>query len=176
MTELTRVPWVRFAVLALSSIFFLVDPFAAIPSFLAITESADPERRKRMARKACLTCFIVLTSFALGGQLIFRMFGITLPAFEIAGGRARRNLIHDPFLDTEKALAKREPRQEFFTGLYPALTCEPADFAWLFSFVVLIRDPTLPWERRPHCPTFGGIFGLDCANPWDACLAWREYR
>lgn len=50
LTELTRVPWVRFAVLALSSIFFLVDPFAAIPSFLAITESADPERRKRMAR------------------------------------------------------------------------------------------------------------------------------
>ena len=56
-----------------------------------------------------------------------------------------------------------------------ALTCEPADFAWLFSFVVLIRDPTLPWERRPHCPTFGGIFGLDCANPWEACLACREY-
>ena len=61
------------------------------------------------------------------------------------------------------------------TGLYSALTCEPADFAWLFSFVVLIRDPTLPWERRPHCPTFGGIFGLDCANPWEACLACREY-
>jgi hypothetical protein len=42
------------------------------------------------------------------------------------------------------------------TGLYSALTCEAADFAWLFSFVVLIRDPALPWERRPHCPTFGG--------------------
>src|SRR5580698_5377364 len=86
LTELTRVPWVRFAALALSSIFFLVDPFAAIGSFLAITSGAYDVRRKRMARKASLTCFIVLTSFALGGQLIFRMFGITLPAFEIAGG------------------------------------------------------------------------------------------
>ena len=86
LTELTRTPLVRFSLLALSSIFFLVDPFAAIPSFLAITESAEPARRKRMARKAALTCFIVLTSFALGGQLIFRMFGITLPAFEVAGG------------------------------------------------------------------------------------------
>jgi hypothetical protein len=55
------------------------------------------------------------------------------------------------------------------------LTCDPADFSWLFSFVVLIRDPALPSERRPHYPTFGGIFGLDCANPWDACLAWREF-
>ena len=84
--ELRAAPWVHFWVLALSSIFFLVDPFAAIGSFLAITEHADPERRKRMARKAALTCFIVLTSFAVGGQVIFRMFGITLAAFEIAGG------------------------------------------------------------------------------------------
>ncbi|HEV2215656.1 MAG TPA: MarC family protein, partial [Terracidiphilus sp.] len=84
--EIRTAPIVRFSVLALSSIFFLVDPFAAIPSFLAITDSVDPVRRRRMARKAALTCFIVLTSFALAGQLIFRMFGITLPAFEIAGG------------------------------------------------------------------------------------------
>src|SRR5579862_2309916 len=65
--------YVRFSVLALSSIFFLVDPFAAIPSFLAITQSVDPARRKRMARKAALTCFIVLTSFALAGQLMRTM-------------------------------------------------------------------------------------------------------
>jgi len=32
-------------------------------------------RRKRMARKAALTSFIVLTSFALGGQMIFRLVG-----------------------------------------------------------------------------------------------------
>jgi len=119
LTELTRVPWVRFAALALSSIFFLVDPFAAIPSFLAITESADPPRRKRMARKACLTCFIVLTSFALGGQLIFRMFGITLPAFEVAGGlillligldmlEAKRSPTQEASGDTEEASLKED--------------------------------------------------------------------
>lgn len=78
--------YVRFSLLALSSIFFLVDPFAAIPAFIAITAGADRARRRRMAAKAALTCFIVLTAFALAGQLIFRMFGITLPAFEIAGG------------------------------------------------------------------------------------------
>jgi multiple antibiotic resistance protein len=110
---------VRFSVLALSSIFFLVDPFAAIPSFLAITESADPVRRKRMARKGALTCFIVLTSFAVGGQLIFRLFGITLPAFEIAGGmillligldmlEAKRSATQEAHGDTEEATAKED--------------------------------------------------------------------
>ena len=119
LNEIRTAPIVRFSVLALSSIFFLVDPFAAIPSFLAITESAEPARRKRMARKATITCFIVLTSFALAGQLIFRMFGITLPAFEIAGGlillligldmlEARRSPTQEAQGDTEEGAAKED--------------------------------------------------------------------
>ncbi len=119
LNELSQTPIVRFSVLALSSIFFLVDPFAAIPSFLAITHRAEPPRRKRMARKGALTCFIVLTSFAVAGQLIFRMFGITLPAFEIAGGlillligldmlEARRSPTQETYGDTEEATAKED--------------------------------------------------------------------
>ncbi len=119
LTEIRSAPIVRFSLLALSSIFFLVDPFAAIPSFLAITESADPPRRKRMARKAALTCFIVLTSFAVGGQFIFQIFGITLPAFEIAGGlillligldmlEARRSRTQETVGDAEEAAAKED--------------------------------------------------------------------
>jgi len=119
LSELSRTPLVRFSVLALSSIFFLVDPFAAVPSFLAITGNADPQRRKRTARKAALTAFIVLTSFALGGQLIFRLFGITLPAFEIAGGmillligldmlQAKRSATQETSGDTEEATVKED--------------------------------------------------------------------
>lgn len=119
LSEIRNATLVRFSLLALSSIFFLVDPFAAIPSFLAITESADAVRRRRTARKAAITCFIVLTSFALAGQLIFRMFGITLPAFEIAGGlillligldmlEARRSPTQEAQGDTEEAAAKED--------------------------------------------------------------------
>jgi multiple antibiotic resistance protein len=119
LNDLSQSPIVRFSLLAFSSIFFLVDPFAAIPSFLAITESADSERRKRMARKGAITCFIVLTSFAVAGQLIFKMFGITLPAFEIAGGlilmligldmlEAKRSPTQEAHGDTEEAAAKED--------------------------------------------------------------------
>jgi len=119
LNELSQAPIVRFSLLALSSIFFLVDPFAAIPSFLAITQHADPARRRRMARKGAITCFIVLTSFAIAGQLIFRMFGITLPAFEIAGGlillligldmlEARRSPTQETHSDTEEATTKED--------------------------------------------------------------------
>ena len=84
--ELEHSAYVHFSLLALSSIFFLVDPFAALPTFLAITEGADAARRKQIARKASLTALIVLCAFAFAGEYIFRLFGITLPAFEIAGG------------------------------------------------------------------------------------------
>ena len=86
LREIHESKYVGFSLLALSSIFFLVDPFAAIGSFLAITAGVDPTRRKRMAGKASLTCFIVLGSLAFAGQFIFKMLGITLPAFEFAGG------------------------------------------------------------------------------------------
>ncbi|HXS74791.1 MAG TPA: MarC family protein [Terracidiphilus sp.] len=119
LNEIRNAAIVRFSVLALSSIFFLVDPFAAIPSFLAITDGVDAQRRKRMARKASITCFIVLTSFGLAGQLIFKMFGITLPAFEIAGGlillligldmlEARRSPTQEAQGDTEEGAAKED--------------------------------------------------------------------
>lgn len=39
-----------------------------------------------MARQASWTCFIVLSLFSLAGSLIFKLLGITLPAFKIAGG------------------------------------------------------------------------------------------
>jgi multiple antibiotic resistance protein len=119
LSELSKAPIVSFSVLALSSIFFLVDPFAAIPSFLAITESVDAARRKRMARKAAITCFIVLTCFALAGQYIFEMFGIKLPAFEVAGGlillligldmlEAKRSPTQEAHGDTEEGAAKED--------------------------------------------------------------------
>ncbi|MGC1200001.1 MAG: MarC family protein [Candidatus Acidiferrales bacterium] len=76
----------EFVLLAVTSILFLVDPFAAIPMFLAFSSDSSPAERRGMARRSAWTCAIVLCSFAIAGSLIFKAFGITLPAFKIAGG------------------------------------------------------------------------------------------
>jgi len=72
--------------LIFTSVLFIVDPLTAVPTFLAMTARDAPEVRRQMARRGAWTCFITLTAFALGGSLIFRLFGITLGAFKIAGG------------------------------------------------------------------------------------------
>jgi multiple antibiotic resistance protein len=159
LTEISRAPIVRFSLLALSSIFFLVDPFAAIPSFFAITQSADPVRRKRMARKGAITCFIVLTSFAVAGQLIFRLFGITLPAFEIAGGlillligldmlQARRSQTQETLGDAEEAAAKED------AGIVPLGVPMLAGPGAISSVMVLVGQAPSLWHWQ-----MGAILG-----------------
>lgn len=76
----------EYAFLTFGSLFAIVDPFAAIPTFLAMTENDTPQQRRRMARTACITCAGVMSAFAVMGPSIFKLFGITLPAFQLAGG------------------------------------------------------------------------------------------
>lgn len=76
------IPWLT----AITAVFFIVDPFAATPTFLAITAGYEQARRKQMARRAALTCLVILTVFGTVGKYLFRMFGISLPAFKFAGG------------------------------------------------------------------------------------------
>ena len=153
--ELSNGPYVRFSLLAVSSIFFLVDPFAAIPSFLAITETCDAKRRRGTARKGAITCFIVLTVFALAGRVIFRMFGITLPAFEIAGGlillligldmlEAKRSPTQETSGDTEEAAAKECAGEE--AGIVPLGIPMLAGPGAISSVMVLVGQVTTAWQ------------------------------
>lgn len=76
----------QFALITFTSILFLVDPIAVVPTFLAITQGESVDQRRATARRACVAAAILLLVFAVAGNLIFRAFGITLPAFRIAGG------------------------------------------------------------------------------------------
>jgi multiple antibiotic resistance protein len=72
--------------LVFTSVLFIVDPFAAVPSFLAMTARDKPQTRRAHARRGAWTAAITLILFALAGSAIFKIFGITIGAFKIAGG------------------------------------------------------------------------------------------
>lgn len=71
---------------ALSALFFVVDPIAAVPFFLAMTRGDSVAERRRAAFRASTTAFFVLAFFALAGAAILSWLGVTLGAFKIAGG------------------------------------------------------------------------------------------
>ena len=107
----------KYALLTFSSLFAIVDPFAAIPAFLAMTARDTFEQRRRMARTACTVCWIVMSLFAMLGPFIFRAMNITLPAFQIAGGlvlllsaldmlRAKKSPLRETPEETEEGMGK----------------------------------------------------------------------
>ena len=68
------------------AVFVIVDPFAVVPVYLLLTDRLNHEARRSTRHRATLAAAAILTTFAITGLAIFRFFGITLPAFQIAGG------------------------------------------------------------------------------------------
>ncbi len=66
--------------------FAIMNPIVNAPVFIGITEGEDPETQRRVAVRAALLAFGIVAAFVLLGKQIFDLFGITLPAFRIAGG------------------------------------------------------------------------------------------
>ena len=64
----------------------VVDPFLAVPFFLAFTKTYDAASRSRLARVLALTVFLVLALSAVFGDTLFNLIGASLPAFRVGGG------------------------------------------------------------------------------------------
>jgi multiple antibiotic resistance protein len=71
---------------SLVSLLVIVDPPGNIFSYLALSSGYSPEASRALARRACLFALGILTVFIFAGRLILHFFGITLAAFQIAGG------------------------------------------------------------------------------------------
>ncbi|PIR20961.1 MAG: amino acid transporter [Deltaproteobacteria bacterium CG11_big_fil_rev_8_21_14_0_20_47_16] len=75
-----------FILVTFVSIFTIVNPLGAIPTFLMHANDWTPEQMRRNAFRATSTMAAVLIFFALTGNLLFDLMNITMPAFRIAGG------------------------------------------------------------------------------------------
>jgi len=71
---------------AVISLFIVVDPLGNIPIFISLTDEMSKAERKRTFQRATVTGAVLLFFFALLGQQIFVLFGISMRSFMIAGG------------------------------------------------------------------------------------------
>ncbi len=75
-----------FGLLSFTSLLTIIDPIAAAPVFVTMTEKYDNVARRQTAFRACISALVILLVFAIGGGVIFKIFGITVDALRIAGG------------------------------------------------------------------------------------------
>ncbi len=68
------------------ALFVIVDPLGPVPIFANLTKGMDRGEKRRIFRTAAIVGAALLAVFALVGQELLLLFGITLPGFQVAGG------------------------------------------------------------------------------------------
>lgn len=76
----------EFVLVTIVSLFTIVNPIGATPLFLAHTGNLSTAESRAMAKRASMASCAVLLFFALTGGVVFKIMGVTIPAFRIAGG------------------------------------------------------------------------------------------
>lgn len=71
---------------AFATLLVTIDPPAIAPMFLALTVGMTSPERRQVAARATVIAALALAFFAVAGQTLLTLLGITLPAFRIAGG------------------------------------------------------------------------------------------
>ena len=138
--------------MAASSLFVIIDPLATAPAFLAMTPNDSREQRLRTARLACMTAAGILLSFSLTGPLIFKVMGITMPAFQMAGSilllqvsldmlRAQRSRVKETDAETQAGVDKTEIA---ITPLAIPMLAGPG----AISTTVLLQNEATTWAQH----------------------------
>jgi len=63
----------------------IVNPIGIMPVFVAMTAHTSQDERKKIARIASISVFIVLLISAVLGERVLEMFGISIASFKVGG-------------------------------------------------------------------------------------------
>lgn len=78
--------WLGFAGLCLAGYFAIMNPIANTPIFISLTKDNSRGIQKAIAKRSTLMAFLIIAVCSVVGNLIFKLFGITLPTLQVAGG------------------------------------------------------------------------------------------
>lgn len=142
----------EFALLAPVSLFVIVNPLSTIPVFLSITPGDNEAERITTARTATIVAGGVMLFFALTGQILFSFLGITMSAFQIAGGILlfviAFDMLRSPDAEVRITRAEREiaARKDdvAITPLAVPLLCGPG----AISTVIILQTQATSFAHR----------------------------
>lgn len=127
----------------------IVDPFALLPVYISLTDRFTKEEQKRTIHKSMITSAVLLFIFAITGLGFFKLFGITLPAFQIAGGVLLMYLGIDQ-LNLRRERMDEEEQQESSTkediSIFPLATPLMAGPGAISTVVLMTTKITSPLE------------------------------
>ena len=154
----------------LMALFAIMNPIANAPIFVGLTDGLDAVTRRAIALRAVLFAFVIVAAFTILGREIFAVFGITLPAFRIAGGilvalvgyhllQGQESGVHTPSAE-DNAKSRDAALGIAITPLALPVLAGPGTIATAMNFSA---DSTLPEIVRVLA-----ALALVCAATWAA--------
>jgi multiple antibiotic resistance protein len=134
---------------SLVSLFVILDPLGNVFPYLALTAEHPPVDTRKVAGKACFFSFLILAVFTLAGRFIIAFFGISLAAFQIAGGfilfRISIDMIqgqgHFNRLDTSSSLKAEEYGDIALVPLAVPLMAGPGSITTVLVLTSRAKNP-----------------------------------
>ena len=66
--------------------FAIMNPISNLPAYMALVADDSQKISRKIAFRSLLIAFVIITVFIFSGDFIFKVFGITIVSFRIAGG------------------------------------------------------------------------------------------
>ena len=76
----------RNILLSFIPLFVAVDAIGVLPIFVSLTEGLDKQQKNKIVVQSMVTAFLLAVSFILVGKLVFKLLGISIGDFMVAGG------------------------------------------------------------------------------------------
>ena len=71
---------------AFMAFFAMMNPISNLPAYMALVADDSQKISRKIAFRSLLIAFVIVTVFIFSGDFIFKVFGITIVSFRIAGG------------------------------------------------------------------------------------------
>jgi len=92
--------------------FAIMNPIANTPIFLGLVAGEERKYKRKVAKIASITAFLIVTSFIIAGKYIFELFGITIPAFKVTGGILLFYVGFEMLMSKESKIHNKDSSQE----------------------------------------------------------------
>jgi multiple antibiotic resistance protein len=149
MLEFSFNTTLSFFITSIVSLFVIVDPTGNIFPYLALSSGVAAGKARALAGRACLYSFFILTFFVVLGRLVLKFFGISLAAFQIAGGLVLFRIAFDMMegrghfnrLDTSSSLVPGDYRDIALIPMAMPLLAGPGAISTVLVLTARSQNP-----------------------------------
>jgi len=120
---------------AMVMLFVALDPLGTIPYYQALTSGLKVEEKRRVLRLAILVAWVILLTFTVLGDALFRLFNLTVNDFKVAAGLVLLIASIALLLEVPLGILRAEPEKVAIVPIATPLLAGPA----AISITLLLR-------------------------------------